>query len=199
MTENPEIGANTTIINSEIGRYCSIGNEVVFCYSQLGDYSYLSGNSRCFSSKIGKFTQISWNVSINPANHDYKRTTSHPMLFAKKFGFLPDDKPFYRQYDECVIGNDVWIGCNSLIMGGVHIGDGAVIGAGARISHDVPPYAIVIGNNDIIKMRFGEAVVQALEEFQWWNLPDNKIKQIIHLMAETPTVESIALMKELTQ
>ena len=69
------------------------------------------------------------------------------MLYAKRFGMIDSmDERFYDQYaKETVIGNDVWIGCNAVIMRGVHVGDGAVIGANAVITKDVAPYAIVGG------------------------------------------------------
>lgn len=118
MNQTPQIDATAIITNSTIGDYCSIGANTRFCYSSLDPFSYVSVNSNIFSTKIKKFSSISWNVSINPAAHDYNRITQHPILFAKKYGMCPDDKPFYQQYQKCEIGNDCWIGCNSLIMGG---------------------------------------------------------------------------------
>lgn len=118
MSEKPEIAESAIITHSKFGKYCSVGANTRFCYSELGDFSYISVNSNIFSTKIGKFASLSWNVSVNPANHDYNRFTQHPMLFAAKYGMLPDNKPYYRQYGETSIGNDVWIGCNTLIMGG---------------------------------------------------------------------------------
>lgn len=118
MSESAEISESAVTINSRFGKYCSVGANTRFCYSELGDFSYVSVNSNIFSTKIGKFSSLSWNVSINPANHDYNRFTQHPILFAAKYGMLPDRKPFYKQYSETAVGNDVWIGCNSLILGG---------------------------------------------------------------------------------
>lgn len=70
-----------------------------------------------------------------------------------------------------IIGNDVWLGANSLVLKGVKIGDGAVIGAGAVVTKDVPPYAIVGGNPaKVIKMRFDDETIGKLMQLQWWNL-----------------------------
>ena len=197
MTETPVISPSATVINSRLGKYCSVGDNTRFCYSELGDFSYVSVNSNVFSTRIGKFSSISWNVSINPAVHDYHRFTQHPMLFASKYGMLSDNRPYYKQYGETVIGNDVWIGCNVLIMGGVAIGDGAVIGAGARISHDVPPYAIVIGNNNHLKNRFSDDIIEELLALKWWDLPIEIIRQKISFLAEHPTVENIRELKNI--
>ena len=197
MTETPVISPSATVINSRLGKYCSVGDNTRFCYSELGDFSYVSVNSNVFSTRIGKFSSISWNVSINPAVHDYQRFTQHPMLFASKYGMLQDNHPFYRQYGDTVIGNDAWIGCNVLIMGGVAIGDGAVIGAGARISHDVPPYAVMIGNNNHMRNRFSDEIIENLIELKWWDLPIEVIRQNISILAENPTLENIQELKNI--
>ena len=79
----------------------------------------------------------------------------------------------------CVIGNDVWIGDHVIIMHGITIGDGAVIGSGAVVTHDVPPYAIVVGvPGKIIKYRFDKKIISELEKLKWWNLPDYKVAEL---------------------
>lgn len=90
-----------------------------------------------------------------------------------------------------IIGNDVWLGANSLVLKGVKIGDGAVIGAGAVVTKDVPPYAIVGGNPaKVIKMRFDDETIGKLMQLQWWNLdlsiienlPMDDIEECIRMM-----------------
>lgn len=187
------IAPSSVIINSTVGSYCSIDINTRFCYSKIDCFSYISVNSNIFSTEIGKFSSISWNVSINPANHDYTRFTQHPILFAKKYGMLRDD-PFYHQYGKVSLGNDVWIGSNVVIMGDVKIGDGAIIGANTRISKDVPPYAIMIGNNNHYKNRFNDEVIEALMKLQWWNAPIELIKENITVLSQHPTVELCKLL-----
>jgi len=78
---------------------------------------------------------------------------------------------------DITIENDVWIGARSTIMSGVKIGNGAIIGATATVTKDVPPYAIVVGNPArIIKYRFTEEQIEALLKIAWWNWPEQKIK-----------------------
>lgn len=192
--KNTDISDNAIIINSKIGNHCMVLDGTRFCYSELGDYSYISRNSNIFSSKIGKFTSISWNVSIGPANHDYNRMTSHPILFASRFNMI-DRGGYYNQYaGDILIGNDVWIGCNATILRkpeGIKIGDGAVVGANAIITEDVPPYAVVIGINRVLKYRFSAEIIDALLNLQWWNMPDELIKQNIEILAKNPTIDII--------
>lgn len=80
------------------------------------------------------------------------------------------------------IGNDVWIGWNAVIMPGVTIGDGAIVAAGAVVTHDVPCYAIVGGvPAKVIKKRFSDEIIKQLMKIKWWNWPDEKIKENLEL------------------
>lgn len=97
------ISKSADITHSTIGENCFIGNNTRFCYSILGDYSYISVNSNIFSTHIGKYCSLSWNVTINPANHDYHRITQHSMLFTPRFGMIESNKDaFYKQYMESI-------------------------------------------------------------------------------------------------
>jgi acetyltransferase-like isoleucine patch superfamily enzyme len=81
---------------------------------------------------------------------------------------------------DVVIGNDVWIGTEAMIMSGVTIGDGAVVGARSLVSRDVEPYSIVAGNPArLVRMRFSEATVKRLLDLRWWELRD---EEIVHLL-----------------
>lgn len=81
------------------------------------------------------------------------------------------------------IGNDVWIGYRATILSGVTVGDGAVIAAGAVVTKDVPPYAIVGGNPaKLIKYRFDNETIAQLMNIQWWNWPEHKIKEAVPLL-----------------
>ena len=192
-----DIDESALALHSKVGEHCWLAHGAMLCYSELGDMSYLSTRSKAFSCHIGKFSSISWNVSIGPANHDYKRVSSHAMLYAKRFGMIEGcTDRFYDQYDkETIVGNDVWIGCNSVIMRGVHVGDGAVIGANAVITKDVAPYSIVGGVNKLIKKRFNDEIIQKLLYIKWWDCPLEVIKDNIGLIAEKPTLESLELLQ----
>lgn len=76
------------------------------------------------------------------------------------------------------IGHDVWVGARAMILSGVTIGNGAVIGAGSIVAKDVPPYAVVVGNpGRLIKYRFSEERIDALQRIAWWDWPEAKIRE----------------------
>ena len=119
--------------------------------------------------KIGNNVMMGPNVTILTHTHNIERT----------------DIPMGQQgmrVAEVVIGNDVWIGMRVIIMPGVSVGHGAVIGAGAVVVKDVPPYAIVGGvPAKIIRYRFTPEVIEKLLEFQWWNYDEAILKKNVSL------------------
>lgn len=97
-----------------------------------------------------------------------------------------------------IIGNDVWIGINSTLMSGINIGDGAVIGAGAVVASDIPPYAIACGNPaKVIKYRFEETIVSRLTSLRWWDFPDNIIEEIVPFLQQFPTHANLNLIQSI--
>lgn len=200
IDQTSSVDCAAIVLNSVIGKKCFIGRNSRFCYSELGDYSYVSENSHVFSSSIGRFTSISWNVSIGPAKHDYTRGSQHSMIFAPRFGMISErDDAAYDQYSGGVsIGSDVWIGCGAYIGRGVEVGDGAVVGANAFVSKNVPPYAIVVGVNQILKYRFADEVIEELLRVKWWNWPIAAIeKSIGALSSRLVDVEDVRRLKVL--
>jgi len=131
--------------------------------------------------KIGKYCSIAENVVIlGGGNHNYINITTHPFKTFKNESLNVKDLNTSRK--TTVIGNDVWIGMNALILGGVTIGDGTVIGAGSVVTKDVPPYVIVAGNPaKIIKYRFTDEQIKHLLEIKWWDWPDEQIEKNIDM------------------
>ena len=131
---------------------------------------------------IGKFCSIACGVKFlfNSANHTLKSLSNYTFpLFFEEWGL--DKKNVASAWDnkgDIIIGNDVWIGYEAVIMAGVHIGDGAVIAARAVVTKDVPPYTIVGGTPARkIRMRFEEETIAKLQQIQWLNWPVEKIRQ----------------------
>lgn len=150
----------------------------------LGEGSYLVkgslefGGSQCHVL-IGKYASISYGIKfIVGLNHDSSSVSTYP--FQEVFeGAFDKNADLHPQCNNCqiIIGNDVWIGAHATIMGGVKIGNGAVIGAGAVVAKDVPPYAVVVGNlARAIRYRFDEATIEWLQKLRWWNWTPEKIK-----------------------
>lgn len=138
---------------------------------------------------IGKFCSIACGAKFlfNSANHTLKSLSSYTFpLFFEEWGL--DKKNVASAWDnkgDIIIGNDVWIGYEAVIMAGVHIGDGAVIAARAVVTKDVPPYTIVGGTPARkIRMRFEEETIARLQQIQWWNWPVEKIRQSLPYIME---------------
>ena len=89
---------------------------------------------------------------------------------------------------DTVVGNDVWIGYQSLIMPGVHIGNGAIIGSGSVVVSDVPAYGVVGGNPArLLKKRYSDAEIELLERIAWWDWPVEKVTEHVRvIMSGTP-------------
>ncbi len=87
---------------------------------------------------------------------------------------------------DTIVGNDVWIGQNATILPGVHIGDGAIIGASAVVGSDVPAYTIVVGNPaKPVRKRFDDESILLLQRFKWWDKPIDEIQELIPLLNDS--------------
>lgn len=132
---------------------------------------------------IGAFCSIGSGASFIMAGnqgHRYDWVSSFPFFYQENFDGAKD--AFVRAGDT-VIGNDVWIGSEAMIMPGITIGDGAVIGSRALVTKNVAPYAIVGGNPaKEIKRRFTDSDIQKLMELQWWHWPDETIRKAMSLL-----------------
>jgi acetyltransferase-like isoleucine patch superfamily enzyme len=144
----------------------------------LGDFTYIAKNSGISHAQIGKFCSIGDNVKIGLAYHPVNLVSTHPSFYLKykKLPFFAETSLF-DVYKTVHIGNDVWIGTNSIVMGGIVIGNGAIVAAGSIVTKDVEPYSIVGGNPaKIIKYRFDDKTIAALNKIEWWNKDTTWIK-----------------------
>ena len=134
--------------------------------------------------QIGKFCSIACGAKFlfNSANHTLSSLSTYPFpLFFEEWGL--EKKDVTNAWDnkgDIVIGNDVWIGYEAVVLAGVTIGDGAIIGTRAVVTKNVPPYTIVGGvPAKPIKKRFSEETISALLEIQWWNWSKERIARNI--------------------
>lgn len=150
------VNSNTLLLNTKIGKFCSIANNVQTC----------TGNHPT-SEFVSTFPAFYYNTKSQLGFTFHKKQP----LFN---GIYP--KPSSESKYQITIGNDVWIASNVLLLGGVKIGDGAVVAAGAVVASDVPPYAIVGGcPAKVIKYRFKQDEISRLLAEKWWNLPLEEI------------------------
>lgn len=134
---------------------------------------------------IGKFCQIAAGVEfvMNGANHQMNAATTYPFYIFGKW-----EQPAPAQSDlplkgDTVIENDVWIGQNATILPGVHIGDGAIIGANSVVASDVAPYTIVAGDPaKLIRKRFDDELTALLLKFKWWDKSVEEINSLIPIL-----------------
>ena len=128
---------------------------------------------------IGKFCSIADGVKILlGGEHNYKLGTTYP--FDNLLIRFHELGPTVKTKGNVTIGNDVWIGYDTLMLSGVTIGDGAVVGAGSVVTKDVEPYAIVGGDPaKLIRYRFSQKIIKFLLELKWWDLPWSRIREMI--------------------
>lgn len=133
---------------------------------------------------IGKFVQIAHGVQIitSSANHQMEGFSTYPFaVFGEPWASSYQAK--WPNKGDTVIGNDVWIGHEALIMPAVTIGDGVIIASRSVVTKDIPPFTIVAGNPaKIIRMRFDELTIDKLLEIKWWEWPIDKITKNIEII-----------------
>ncbi|HPE38311.1 MAG TPA: CatB-related O-acetyltransferase [Bacillota bacterium] len=149
-------------------------------------YHYPINNDKLI---IGKFSSIACGTKFifTAANHAMQSLSNYAFpVFWEEWG-IPG-KEVVTAWDnkgDIVIGNDVWIGYDAVIMSGVTIGDGAVVATRAVVTKDVPPYTIVGGvPAKPIRKRFDDATIEKLETLRWWDFDDEKIAQILPAIRE---------------
>ena len=131
---------------------------------------------------IGKFCQIAAGVKfvMNGANHQMDAVSTFPFYTLEGWNMEP---PALSSRGDTVVGNDVWIGQNAVILPGVHIGDGAIIGANSIVGSNVTPYTIVVGNPaKELRKRFDDELIDLVLKFKWWDKSIDEIDSLIPIL-----------------
>ena len=168
---NIEVG-DYTIYNDFVHNPCDFEkNNVLYHYPINGDKLI-----------IGKFCSIACGAKFlfTSGNHALQSLSTYTFpIFFEEWGLDPKD--ICRAWDnkgDIVIGSDVWIGYEAVILSGVTIGDGAIIGTRAVVTKDVPPYTIVGGvPARPIRKRFDEKTIEKLEALRWWDWDEEKLRR----------------------
>lgn len=175
VVENPNITVGEyTIYNDFVNDPTEFGRNNVL-------YHYPINHDKLI---IGKFCSIACGAKFlfNSANHTLSSLSTYPFpLFFEAWDLEKRDvTDAWDNKGDIVVGNDVWIGYEAVILAGVTIGDGAIVGTRAVVTKDVPPYTIVGGiPAKPIRKRFSNETIYALLKMQWWNWPEEKIRQNI--------------------
>lgn len=171
-------GARILGRNSIFEGYNRIGEKSTF-HGEIGYGSFIGPQSEIHAS-IGRYCCISGRVKVVTGTHPVREFVSvHPAFYSTKkqcgFTYVTTDCFCEQSANKTDgntltrIGNDVWIGYNATILGGVRIGNGAVVAAGAVVTEDVAPYTIVGGvPAKVIRKRFTDEQIGFLNEFRWW-------------------------------
>lgn len=168
-------------------------NNVLFNYPEFGDKLI-----------IGKFCSIASGTKfiMGSANHRLGSVTTYPFnVFGGSWQEnTPDHMSQLPFKGDTVIGNDVWIGRESIIMPGVKIGDGAIIAAYSVVTKDVEPYSVIGGNPArFIKKRFNDELIELLLEFKWWDLPPEKLVTVLPLLCDFDLEKVTKKIKEIIE
>ena len=194
-----------TVFPNEYHTSCFIKNVVKAPNISIGDYTYYDDaedpagfekNNVLFNYPefgdrliIGKFCAIASGVRfiMGPANHRISSVTTYPFhvfggAWAERTPPHMDQLP---RKGDTVIGNDVWIGRESVILPGVKIGDGAIVAAQSVVTKDVEAYTVVGGNPaKFIKKRFDDELIGILQQFKWWDLPPEELENVLPLLCD---------------
>ena len=185
------IGSLKNLFNLRISKFALVDTKSYFdptarlCYlaksidSKVNSYSYIGPRTILIYVEVGKFCSIASDCLIGLATHPLKNISTSPIFVSKtnatKYKWSTED--VFNEVNKVNIGNDVWIGTKVIILGGIKIGNGAVIGAGSIVTKDIPDYAVAVGiPAQVIKYRFTENIITKLIEIKWWDFPENKLR-----------------------
>lgn len=173
---------SSLIIDSTIDKTVAVRQSCRIYHCNICRYTYFARNTLAQNVQVGSFCSISEDCNIGMPSHPTDMVSTSP-IFLEGVNYL--NKSFATfSYNDCPrtnIGNDVWIGASAKIKSGVNIGNGAIIAAGAVVTYDVPPYAIVGGvPAKVIRYRFDEDTIKKLQESKWWDLPEDELRNRAH-------------------
>lgn len=182
------LDSSSRVRDTTFGDHVLISERCELYRSNLGSHTYVAEGTCINDSDLGKFCSIGPRSMIGLAQHPSRGFVStHPAFYLsaphRNLDFVHTNR--FAGFVRTTIGNDVWLGANTNIKGGLTIGDGAIVGAGAVVTKDVPPYAIVAGvPARIIRFRFTEDQIVRLQRFKWWDRDESWLIKHVELFAD---------------
>lgn len=170
---------------------------VVLNSARIGAYTYMAPSVEVIDAQIGRYCSIGGQAAIGLSIHPMTGISTSAAFYDDVFG---GGHTGFQQTKPIRIGHDVWIGRRATILGGVNIGTGAIVAAGAVVVKDVPPYAVVAGNPGVVKkFRFDAATIDALLASKWWRFDLVKARASgIDLSSDDP-MAAISRIQKLAQ
>lgn len=157
-----------TGIDVSIGKSSKIGTAC-----EIGNYTYIGNFCEVTRATIGNYVSIANNVTIGPGEHPTDTISAHHLFMKNPYEEMTAK--------DCTIGNDVWIGINSVVRRGVEIGNGAIVGANSYVNKDVPDFAIVVGSPaKLIRYKFPQKIIEKINESKWWEKDADEAKIIVN-------------------
>jgi phosphonate metabolism protein (transferase hexapeptide repeat family) len=178
------VHSSSSLRDCVMGQFTDVGERVLISDSAIGDYTYIERHCEIIYARIGKFCAIASDVRINALNHPMERISQHKITYRPNEYFLyaKVDKDFREARKNALveIGHDVWIGHGAIVLPGISVGHGAVIAAGAVVTTDVEPYAIVAGiPAKRIKWRFPKKIRERVQALAWWDWPHDRLAKVV--------------------
>jgi acetyltransferase-like isoleucine patch superfamily enzyme len=157
-----------------------------FYHSNMGKHSFCGYECDIFHADIGSFVSIANGVVLGGGRHPMEWVGMSPVFYEGRDSVKAKFATHKRRPIQRVnVGHDVWIGRSAIVLPGVTIGDGAVVGAGAVVTKDVAPYAIVAGNPArLIKYRFDQSTIERLQRLKWWDLDEERLHELGPFVAD---------------
>lgn len=148
---------------------------IIYESAKIGNYNYFAPFSMVSNCKIGNYCSIGPGAKVGMAEHDLSACSTRSIINNGDGGMK-----LFDYAHPTIIENDVWLGANVLVKQGVKVGTGSVVGANSVVTHDVPPYAIVVGAPArIIRYRLAEEKIECLLESEWFNLSLESAKETL--------------------
>lgn len=172
--DTPLIHSDCNCKNVTYGRYCEVGQGARLLNVDLGDYSYCDRYADIANAKVGKFANIASFSRVGPTDHPMEKASLHHFLYrsASYWDDAEDDPAFFAHRTSRIanIGHDTWIGHGAIVRPEITVGTGAVVAAGAVVTHDVAPYMVVAGiPARPLKQRYTRDVAERMQSLAWWD------------------------------
>lgn len=178
------IGDDTTLIRCEVGDYASLNRRNIINDSKIGNLTYTGVDVAIHTSEIGGCCSIAAMCEIGAKSHPLDTASLMPR---QSYSFVRTGLRTAGNEGHgvsCRVGGDSWIGSHVVVLDGVSIGPGCVVGAGAIVNKDIPPFSIVVGiPARIIRFRFSESTIKRLLRIRWWDWEPAKIADAESLLS----------------